>query len=169
MYKYFKIIILTAIIVFLFGSCNSININKDNIEEMILLENKIDGTGYFISLPENYYVTKNMGPDFDVYYINSNGINSEKITNGGIYFGNHPSLFGNDEETDLQFIEYSICKIFNKNRKWKIYNSEHNYFAEIITRNNSGEEWNRYIHIWANGKTKKDLYKIIYLYSTLRK
>jgi hypothetical protein len=35
-----------------------------------------------------------MGHDFDTYYINSNNLNNEEITHSGLYFGNHPSLFG---------------------------------------------------------------------------
>jgi hypothetical protein len=159
--------IIFLIVILSFNSCETIN--KENIGELILLERNIEETIYFISLPENYFITRQMGPDFDVYYINSNDFDNEEITHSGLYFGNHPSSFGNDKENNLKYLGGIYCRIFNKDRRWRIYNKGNNYFAEIIVRNKGGKEWERYVHVWANGKTKEELYKNIYLYSTLRK
>jgi hypothetical protein len=162
--------IMIIFLVLILNSCiTGKNISINNIGNIDLLENKIGNTGYFISLPENYYIETFMGPDFDVYYINTKNTELEEITNGGIYLGNHPSLFGDDKEINLIFIENIYCKIFNKDRKWKVYNNENNYIAEIIIRNNGGKGGDNYMHIWTNGKTKDELYKIVYLFSTLRK
>jgi hypothetical protein len=162
--------IVIIFLVLILNSCaTGKNISINNIGNINLLENKIGNTDYFISLPENYYIKTFMGPDFYVYYINTKNTELDEITYGGIYFGNHPSLYGDDKEENLIFIENIYCKIFNKDRKWKVYNNENNYIAEIIIRNNGGKRWENYLHILANGKTKDELYKIIYLFSTLQK
>ena len=166
MNKCFIRIIFLIIVASIFNSCNTLD--KKDIGELNLFEKGIE-ENYFISLPENYYIQKHMGPDFDVYYIKSNNLNDEEMTHGGLYFGNHPSLFGNDEENNLKYLEDIYCNIFSTNRKWKIYNKGNNYFAETIVKNKGGQEWERYIHIWVNGETKEELYRRMYLYTTLKK
>jgi hypothetical protein len=159
-------------IILFFGnitSCNTNEIRQGNYRELNLIKKRIEETNYYISLPENWYIDKNLGPDFIVYYFCSKEDDLEEKTHGGLYFGNWPSRFTEDDERSFEYKNYIYSRILNKNIKWKIYYTENHYFSENIIRNNGGDDWERYLHIWASGNTTDDVQKTIYLYSTITK
>ncbi len=152
--------------------CNTNEINKENYIDLNLVQNKISETNYYISLPEKWYVTKYLGPDFDVYYFCSKEDDSEEKTHGGLYFGNHPSRIAEgleEEEINFEYKDSVSSKILNSNKKWQIYYTDNRYFSEHIIRNREGDSWERYLHIWANGDTVNDVIKLLYIYSTIIK
>jgi hypothetical protein len=145
-------------------SCKSKNsINENNIVEMKLFENKIEGTDFFISLPENYTITV-ISDVFFVCYINTNKFSAGGVSVGTINMSSEVSLVADSE--DYFFIENLINKIFDVDREWKIYAIKERFIAEVIIEYKT--KWGEYLHFYVFRPNKEEVYKVINLFSTLR-
>ena len=147
--------IMSIIIILLLFSCKYHNHNS--ISEINLIENKIEQTDYFISLPENYNI-----------YLTESTIwieNSEKYIIGTIsMFNNSPSPVANN----FIFIENTSRRILDIDREWKIYalsDKFNGFIAEIIIVDERG----KFLHFCTTFNDKEEIYKTINILSTLRK
>jgi hypothetical protein len=117
---------------------------------------------YAIFLPENYEIRRIDGEDFIVWYIENN-----EIIVGGIYLGNHPSMF--TKNIDINFtLSAKIDSIILGNKStYKIYFNGIDYFTEIIINNGNNEGLNKLIHLWIKNNSIEEIRKMIIFFSTL--
>ncbi|WP_108807448.1 hypothetical protein [Aquimarina spinulae] len=169
-----KVLLSMFLTVVLLYSCNKKESkSKPNSDPVIdlfkknLIETKIGGSNLYISLPTNYKIEENLGPDFKVYHFKHIDTNSVQNLSGGFYLGYHPSEFAPDND-DCK-TEFSESEVFNKQRKWRIYDCNGEFSMQSIIINESNEIWNEKIHAFGNATTKNDLDKLMKIYSTLNK
>jgi len=132
-----------------------------------LVQRKIKGTTYYLSLPANYIIKENTEIDFSVYYFYSSDTTDKKSFRGGFYLGNAPNGFGRD---------YDSCKVeklhspfLGMDKVWTVYNCNGHFSAQIITDSKSGMDWARYIHAFGKADSKTEINKLLEVYSTLTK
>src|ERR1700759_2724737 len=95
MRKHPKIFLFYCITACLFWGCKSNNhpIIISAFQKS-LVQKKIKGTTYYLSIPANYVIKENNGPDFSVYYFYPSDTSDRKSFRGGFYLGNAPGGFG---------------------------------------------------------------------------
>jgi len=131
-----------------------------------LIKNKLGKSDFYASLPKNYKFDELQGEDFNVFYFTN--IDTTIISfSEGFYFGNHPSEIKISKDSCKTGIMQG--EVFNKKRKWRIYNCNNTRLIETIINNKYSSEWDKRIHIFGESKNKKDLNKLIDIYSTLNK
>ncbi|GHU26809.1 hypothetical protein FACS1894172_11690 [Spirochaetia bacterium] len=129
---------------------------NENLSRKELIENS-----YSILLPNDYeIVVHDPQLDFVVYYINYN-----KITHGGIYFGNHPL---EPEKYDNKVVTKKSI-ILGKVYEWDIYYFDKEYITEIIIDNTKNKGWDQKINLWIIGKSMEEVNNMLFYYSTLEK
>jgi hypothetical protein len=119
-------------------------------------------TYFSMLLPETYEVETIEGEDFIVFYIKSN-----EVSIGGIYIGNHPSIFISKDNKDYILNTEIESRLMNKKSNWKVYFNGTDYFTEIIMKNTGNAGWNNLIHLWIIGKSIESIKQNILIYSTL--
>jgi hypothetical protein len=132
-----------------------------------LTEKQIGDINYFISIPKNYTIKENRGPDFSVYYFYPTDTTAKAAFSGGLYFGNHPSQF--EVSSDSCKTEKFKSKILNKNADWTSYNCQGKFSIQTIVESGSGEGWNEYIHAFAGASSTADLKKVLVIFKTIKK
>lgn len=132
-----------------------------------LTERQIGEMKYFISIPKNFKITENEGPDFSVFYFLNSDTTVTSNIYGGIYFGNFPSKFS--PPNDSCRVEAVNSEIFGNLETWTVYNCGNNFSVQTIANTKDGEEWNSLTHAFGWVNNKNDLYKILKIYSTLHK
>lgn len=169
-----KPLTLFAFIAFLgFVSCtntattNTIVETKDTIVKTPLIETQVGKSNYLISIPANYKVVENEGPDFYAYYINSTDTTDTVSFSAGMYFGNHPSKF--KPANDSCSTELIDGTILESNTEWTVYNCQGSYSLQAIADSKSGEHWNNLIHAFGNTSSDADIQQVIDIFATLRK
>ena len=130
-----------------------------------LIEKQIGNSDFYISIPTNFVIKESRGPDFSVYYFNLSDTMIKPTYVCGIYFGNWPSKFKWDSCT----VETSKGKILDNNVDWTIYNCKEGYSVQTITDNKNNDHWNQKIHAFGNGATRKEMEKVMCIFSTMRK
>lgn len=132
-----------------------------------LVQKKIKGTYYYLSVPANYVIKENQGPDFSVYYFYSSDTTDKKSFRGGFYLGNAPGGFAIDYDSCKVEKLYSL--ILGDNKPWTVYNCDGNYSIQIITASKSGMEWGQLIHAFGKAGSRVEINKLLEVYSTLTK
>ena len=102
-----------------------------------------------------------------VYYFYPAYTTNHTGFSGGFYFGNHPSQFPAKSESCKT--EKLKSEMFDQNVNWTIYNCNEDYSIQSITYSKSGEGWNELIHIFGNAKSNKDLDKLLFIFTTMKK
>lgn len=146
------------------------NINHPVIKSAFqksLVQKKIKGTYYYLSVPVNYVIKENQGPDFSVYYFYSSDTADKKSFRGGFYLGNAPGGFSGDYDSCKTEKLYS--PILGDNKPWTVYNCDGNYSIQIITDRKSGMKWGKLIHAFGNAGSRVEINKLLEVYATLTK
>jgi hypothetical protein len=131
-----------------------------------LRETQIGTTRFYISLPIDYSIKENEGPDFSVFYFESTDTTIRSTFSGGMYFGNFPSSFG--PANDSCKTEIMKGGILGGYPKWTAYDCDEEYSIQTIVDSKSGEGWNSKIHAFGHCTTKDGLNKLLDIYSTLK-
>ena len=151
-----------ALLILIFLSCKSNDIKISSNGN--LLQNELTENKYIIFLPENYTVELFNAEDFVVYYIYF-----DETIQGGIYFGNHPSLHLEDSYDEYRKILTLKSELLGKITNWEIYYNGDNYYTEKIIENNKNEGWDNKIHLWIIRNTIDEIKETLNFYSTLKK
>ena len=152
------------------NSCKTREINQENYSILNLTNNRIGETNYYISLPENWYMTKLYWRHGYMYYIVSDEKEIGDTIHGVIDFFQKEAHAYTEHELSLnEFICSVTAEIFMNIREWKIYYKDDEYFSwlTIYDENENGIE--TYINLWAEGKTKDEVIEMITIYSFLIK
>ncbi|MFY9311036.1 MAG: hypothetical protein WAQ28_18480 [Bacteroidia bacterium] len=139
----------------------------DSTTRILLTEVPVGKSNYLISIPENYVLTENEGPDFYVYYINPSDSTDTLSFTAGMYFGNHPSKFKPLNDSCITDVMNGI--ILESNTDWTVYNCKGSYSAQTIADSKSDEGWNALVHAFGNGRSEADVHQVIDIFATLRK
>jgi len=131
-----------------------------------LIERKIAGTNFKISIPANYSLTEHNGPDFSVYYFGPSDTADKRNFRGGFYLGNAPGPFA---DADSCKIEKRYAYLLGDNKEWTVSKCDNQYSVQIVTKSNSGYSWAVYIHAFGRARSKIDLDRLLEVYSTLGK
>lgn len=153
----------------LYFSCSRARDNFGDVSQSFLdslIEKKIGTTNYFISIPKNYEIREEEGPDFSVFYFADSDTLKSNLS-GGLYFGNHPGLF--PPQTDSCKSETLQSEILGNNSTWTIYDCQGQYLVQAIVDNKESEGWNNRIHAFGHGRSREDMYKILRMYSTFHR
>ena len=143
---------------------------KDKVDETYingLKEKRLGNTTYYISLPENFTIEMSKGPDFDVYYFYAADTTIKESFSGGIYMGFNPSEFKpNRDSCKTEVVKGAIL---NKIKEWKMAECNGKYSIQTIVESSYKEGWTENIHAFGNGFSKKDMNKLLVIFSTLKK
>lgn len=131
-----------------------------------LKEKQIGNSKFYISIPTDYSIKENRGPDFSVFYIAPTDTTIKDDFNCGLYFGNNPSLFPPDNNKCKE--ETVKSEILNQYIEWTVYVCGQNYSIQTIVENKKNEGWNEQIHAFGHGKSVTDIDKVLKIYSTLK-
>jgi len=157
---------LTLFTLLLF-SCNIPKTNKAASEqtekqwEHSLGETQIGDRQQYISIPANYSVKVNAGPDFAVFYFNPIDTANKTDFAGGIYFGRFPKLFPPDNDSCT--IYYLKSRFLAKDTDWTVQNCNGKFFVQII-HDDHGDK----IHAFGDAKNETDLKHLLYIFSTFK-
>ena len=171
--KSLTLVFFTLLAFLTFSSCrNTVNTGaiettKDSIVKIQLRETPVGKSNYLISIPENYTVTENEGPDFYVYYINTTDSTDTVSFTAGMYFGNHPTKF--KPANDSCRTEVLNGTVLESNTDWTVYNCNDSYSLQAIADSKSGEGWNALVHAFGNTHSDSDILQVIDIFATLRK
>ena len=131
-----------------------------------LKEKQIGNSNFYISIPTDYSIKENRGPDFSTFYIIPTDTTIKGDFSCGLYFGNFPSLFPPDNNNCKT--ETVKSEILNKNKEWTVYVYGNDYSIQTIVENKKNEGWNEKVHAFGHGKSVTEVDKILKIYSTLR-
>jgi len=158
----------TLVTIALLASCKNSNSNSDNVTKGFLdslTEKQI--LNYKISIPSDYSIKESEGADFTVFHLAPTDTTIKHKFSGGIYFGNYPNKFSSPSGT----CKNEIIKgdILDGYAYWAVYNCDGDFSVQTITASKSGQGWNNQIHAFGRGKSKSEIFKILKIYSTLKK
>lgn len=142
----------------------------DKVDEAFikgLKEKQLEKSAYFISLPPDFTIQISEGPDFYVYYFYPADTTLKGSYSGGIYIGNYPSDF--KPESDSCTTETVSGKILNQVRDWTIYICNGRFTVQTIVENKPNDGWDEKLHVFGYGSSKKEINKLLAIFSTLRK
>jgi hypothetical protein len=157
---------LVAII--LLANCRNSNSNPGNVTQDFLDSlNERQILNYKISIPRDYSIKEKEGPDFTVFYFAPTDTTIKHKFSGGIYFGNYPNKFSSSSGG----CKNEIIKgdILDGYAYWTVFDCNGDFSIQTITASKSREGWNNQIHAFGHGKSKNEIYKLLGIYSTLRK
>lgn len=159
-----KFILLLSIAFISCGLKNKVNPNeKDTTFISTLTEICIDSSRYYIALPPDYSLSTSHGPDFDVHYFFPIDTLVIPKYSGGIYFGGYPDLSGEANQTCKKDL---INDMFMGDKtKWDCYACDSFYTIETVKEEDSYLK----IHAFGVAATKRDMYKLLDIFSTFRK
>ncbi len=120
-----------------------------------------------VSLPTDYAMDEINGEDFSVYSFYSADTTNHTGFSGSIYFGNHPSQFPAKSKSCKT--ENLKSEILDQNVNWTIYDCNEGNSIQTIMDSKSGEGWNQLIHVFGNAKSNKDLDKLLFIFTTMKK
>jgi len=106
--------LLSVFVIILFSCNNNITSTKHTKDEYTnsLIKTQLGKTKQYLSIPKDYIVEEQNGPDFGVYYFAPKDSADLTSLRGGIYIGGHPSTFSvNDSICHSETLE---SKILNK-------------------------------------------------------
>lgn len=156
--KYLIILIVFAATIF---SCTGTN--KEYIKT--LRPTKLENTDLSISIPENYKIEKNQGPDFDMFYFYPVDTTDKSSLTGGIYYGFNPSSFSQtDNIVDTKDVSRTI---FGKKAEWTVFEYPDYFFIQTITDYESADGTEMRIHAFGSCQTEDDMDKLFMIFETL--
>ncbi|MNK85034.1 hypothetical protein D3C87_1049020 [compost metagenome] len=164
------IVLLTTLALTSGGQNNdykSVHCSADSVFIKSLKERQIGVSKYFISLPTDFAMYETNGEDFSVYSFYPTDTTHHTGFSGGLYFGNHPSQFPAKSKSCK--IEKLKSEIFDQNVNWTIYSCDESYSIQSIMDSKSGEGWNELIHMFGNAKSTKQLDKLLFIFTTIKK
>jgi len=159
----------TLVTLFLLVRCGTSD-NADNVTQNFLdslTEKQIGDLNYTISIPRDYSIKENQGPDFSVFHFSPTDTTVKNKFSGGIYFGNYPTKFSSPSDTCKK--EIIQGDILDSNADWTVYHCSGTFSIQTIIASKSGQGWNNQIHAFGHGTGKSELSKIQKIYSTLHK
>jgi hypothetical protein len=127
-----------------------------------LIEKQLPNTKFFISIPADYFIREQEGPDFSLYYFLPTDTLKPSKYSGGLYLGYAPSEFQPD--SCKAYIQKSV--ILKSNREWTINNCKEGYTIQTIVSDNKDSGLK--IHAFGNSKNKEDINKVLKIFSTLK-
>ncbi len=154
-----------SILVFigLFGIACTPNLDKAYIKS--LKSTLLPDTQLEISIPDKYIIQKNMGPDYDIFYILPMDTNKKELLTAGIYLGNHPSNFGKSKSSCKESKRKTT--IFGDENEWNVYHCNETYFIEMVLQNKYSSGGDEFLHLFGNANNKEDMEHLIAIFSTL--
>jgi hypothetical protein len=159
----------TTFLLFLFIAFSCSN-QSDVINPLYLkslVKKQVEHSNLMISIPPDYTIKENQGPDFSVYYIYPTDTTIKNKFTAGMYLGNNPSNFPakspNCKEKTVD------GKVFGSPQKWTVYNCESVYSLQTTINNKFSEGWNEKIHAFGNTNSEDDINKIVAIFSTIEK
>jgi len=129
-----------------------------------LVEKKVPGTDFYISIPPNYSLKDQNGPDFSVYYFGPSDTTDKKSFRGGFYLGNAPGAFNDDSCK----VEKRNAPLLGEDEVWSVSDCNNQYRIQTITKSKSDGKWGTYIHAFGRARSKTELNKLFDVYSTLK-
>lgn len=120
-----------------------------------------------ISIPSNYFITKNVGPDYDVFYVMPIDTANKKLFTAGLYLGNNPSAFRKLKSGCVE--TKREIKVFETQHEWSVFDCNGLFFTESIIKNKYSMGGDEFIHCFGNCTNEEDLEHILAIFSTLKK
>lgn len=131
-----------------------------------LVEQQIDSTGYYISLPPGYSLTSKIGPDFSVYYFAPTDTTDKKSFHGGIYIGGYPNRFS---PPGISCTTSTVTSsILNTDAQWTVYKCDSNYSVQTLVEG-IGVGGNDKLHAFGDATSGDGMQKVLDIYGTLIK
>ncbi|QCE40028.1 hypothetical protein [Psychroserpens sp. NJDZ02] len=146
---------------------DSLRLNAIETFKKDLIPSPLEHTDFYISLPKDYIIKPQQGPDFNIFYVVHNDTISTTNYYGGLYIGNHPNTF--EMTNDSCNIDYIEGNVFDKKNQWTTYNCNEDYSLEAVIDNKYNQSWNQKIHFFGNSVNKEGIDKLIMIYETLSK
>jgi hypothetical protein len=143
------------------------DVSKVNSYLAELVETRMGESEFYISIPEDYWISKREGPDFVIYYLNSKDTTATPDFTAGLYFGDHPSEF--EWEEDSCKMENLEREILGKDEDWALYNCKGRYSIQTIISSGSGAGWDSYVHAFGGANSTAALEKLFTIFSTMKR
>ena len=168
MIKQIKLTITTLTIIAILFACRGKSDSDQTDDTFIksLTERRIKETNFYISLPIDYSIKENEGPDFTVHYFSPTDTTVKANFSGGFYIGYAPREFR--PFNDSCKAEIIKGEILNDSNDWTVYSCNGKYSIQVIVRSKSLEGWKSKIHAFGQGASKNEIDKIFKIYSTLK-
>lgn len=125
------------------------------------------GTKFEVSIPDQYQIIKNMGPDYDIFYVLPVDTANKKLFTAGMYLGNHPSSFGKSKSGCSETKRKTT--VLETESEWTMFDCNGAFFTEVVVQNKYSSGGDEFIHAFGNGSNKEDLEHVFAVFSTLKK
>ena len=149
-----------------FSSCKNIPSTDNKVSQGFLdslTERQVGETRYWISIPTYFELTAFEESDFSGFYF----ADEDTTILGGMYVGNPSRYFSpNYDSCKSKGIDSEILGTISK---WTIHECRGAYSVQAIVDGKEGEERGKQLHFIGHGKSEGEIYKILKIYSTLRK
>lgn len=154
---------LISIIIF---SCGNPEIEADEEYIKELVESRLGGTQYYISLPKDYKLEESQGTDFTVYYFQPSDTTVKKFFAGGIYFGAYPSEFKPVDNTCTT--EKLSGKLLDIETEWTLHSCNDSYQIQSVVEKAPDLGYIEKVHAFGHGYSRKEINKLLSVFSTLK-
>jgi hypothetical protein len=131
-----------------------------------LSEKRMGNSNYYVSIPNDYVMNENKGPDFYVYYFYPLDTTVKAPFSGGFYFGNFPHEF-EPENVSCKLQEIK-GKFLDSIANWKIHDCVGKYFIQTIVETKGAKGGNGKIHAFGNARTKDWLKMVLEIFGTMK-
>src|SRR5690348_1332248 len=142
------------------------NVSENTPGKTQLAQNRIGNSNYYISIPRDYILKENEGPDFSVFYFYPADTTNQPPFAGGIYFGNFPTMF--NPENDSCKVKDITIKFLDSLANWSVYECPGKYFVQTIAEIKDSADWSEKIHAFGNAKTKEGLNTVLEIFGTMK-
>ena len=148
------------------GNKQTDKIQENTVGKGKLLENRIGKSDYYISIPDDYALKLNAGPDFSVYYFSPIDTAIKAPFTGGFYFGNYPHAFEpNNDSCKVQEIK---SKFLDSLTNWTAQDCQGNYSVQTIMEFNDPDDRGGKIHAFGSSKTQSGLNTVLEIFGTMK-
>jgi hypothetical protein len=156
-----KNISLSLIIIPLLFACN--NSKSEYLKS--LHKTELKNSSFYLSIPQNYILEKEEGPDFDMHYFYPEDTCDTESFSGGLYIGFNPSLFSKYE--DKAATKTINSEILGKDVEWTIFEYENEIFIQTIISFKDKDGWEIIIHAFGTAYSEEEMQKLIWTLETL--
>jgi hypothetical protein len=158
-----RITTLTALLTFsILSSLNATSQANDKN----LVEFRAGNSDYYISLPKNYTLKQNQGPDFSVFYFMPEDTNAQAKYAGGFYLGDYPNRFG--PESDSCMTTTMGTTLLDSAATWTVYECRGFFTLQTVIETGPNGGWGSKVHAFGSAASKADMDKVLAIYATLK-
>ena len=133
-----------------------------------LVEQPLDKTDFYLSIPARFALKATNGPDFLVYYFAPADTTVQADFSGGLYFGGHPQADQADSTAGCQTRRVAFPMLGHP-ATFTIHRCATGYTVNSVFDSYSGRGWDAQVNAFGEAKSAAGLRRLLAIFATLRR